>query len=152
MNAVDRLDTTPPVPHARRRVTLFRRVAAVVAVLALCAGNAAVCAGWQPTPEERMACCATGTSCPMHTSGGHQHASSTGAGQATADRCCAASTERRDSGAAGSVFASSGAIALLPAVLVPVSPMLPDAGEWAAPVPLRASPVPRHLLLSVFLL
>jgi hypothetical protein len=130
---------------------MFRRIAAFVAVLALCAGNVAVCAGWQATPEARMACCMNGTSCPMHKSEGHDHSSKRGVGQAQADSCCAASAQRRDSAAAGSMFASSGAITLMPAVLFTVPPTVPASEEWRALVPRRASPIPKHLLLSVFL-
>ena len=130
---------------------MSRRIVAVVAVLALCAGNVAVCAGWQVTPEARMACCMNGTTCPMHKSERHDHSSKGAFSQAQADTCCAASAQRRDSAAAGSMFASSGAITLMPAVLFTVPPKLPKAEEWRALVPLRVSPVAKHLLLSVFL-
>src|SRR5262245_62287515 len=61
-------DTAAKVPHRRYVVTLVRRLAAMAAVLTLCVGNLAECAGWQPTPEARMECCANGTKCPMHKS------------------------------------------------------------------------------------
>src|SRR5262249_26431533 len=94
-------------------MTLARRIAAVAAILALGAGNVAVCASWQATPEARMACCMNGTTCPMHKSDGHDHSSKRSFSQTQADTCCAASSQRRDSSAAGSLFTSSGLIALI---------------------------------------
>ena len=130
---------------------MFRRVAAVVAVLALCAGNLAVCAGWQATPEARMACCMNNTDCPMHKSEGHNHSSKSSFSQAQADSCCAASAQRRDSAAAGSMFASSGAIALVPVIAVIAPVVWSPAQDWRASVPLRISSTPKHLLFSVLL-
>ena len=132
-------------------MTTFRRLAAVVAVLVLCAGNLAVCAGWQATPEARMACCTSGATCPMHKSEGHGHSSQGTFSQAQADTCCAASTQRRDSSAAGSLFASSGVIALVEATSFVAPTSAPLGQEWRAAVPLPASSTPKHLLLSVFL-
>jgi hypothetical protein len=130
---------------------MFRRAAALVAALALCAGNVAVCAGWQATAEERMACCMDSTTCPMHKADHHEHASRHVVSQAQADSCCAAAAQRRDSAAAGSTFAASGLIALVPvaAFTVPVSAFMSQ--EWRALVPLPVSSTPKHLLLSVFL-
>jgi hypothetical protein len=146
-------DLTRPgqVPHARYTVTTVRRLAAIVAVLALCAGNVAVCAGWQATPEARMACCTDDAECPMRKSEGHDHSPNTALSQAQADSCCAASTQRRDSPAAGSPFASSGAITLVPvvAVVAPTTAALPQ--EWRALAPLPVSTIPKHLLLSVLI-
>ena len=130
---------------------MSRRIAAVVAVLALCAGNLAVCAGWQATPEARMACCVNATTCPMHKSDSHEHSSKRVVSQAQADSCCAAAAQRHDSAAAGSTFTASGVIALVPVTVltVPTAPI--TSQEWRALVPLPVSPVPKHLLLSVFL-
>jgi len=132
-------------------LTMLRRITAFVAALALCAGNVAVCAGWQPTPEARMACCMDGTTCPMHKSDHHDHSSSHSVTQTQADSCCAAGAQRRDSVSAGLTFAASGVIALVPvaAFTVPVSAL--SSQEWRALVPLRVSSVAKHLLLSVFL-
>jgi hypothetical protein len=132
-------------------VTIFRRAAALVAALALCAGNVAVCAGWQATPEARLACCMDGATCPMHKSDHHEHSSRHVVSQAQADSCCAAAAQRRDSPAAGSTFAASGVIALVPiaAFTVPVNAFMSQ--RWRALVPLRVSSTPKHLLLSVLL-
>jgi hypothetical protein len=132
-------------------VTTFRRIAAFVAALALCAGNVAVCAGWQATPEARMACCMSSTTCPMHKSEGHHHSSKGSFSQTQADNCCAASAQRRDSSAAGSLFASSGVIAPVQAAPFIAPTTTPIAQEWRALVPLPASSKPKHLLLSVLL-
>src|SRR5262245_19229827 len=131
-------------------VTFGRRLAAVVAVLALCAGNGAVCAGWQPSADARIACCRTAVSCPMHASDGSGHASRHGITQKQADDCCAAAPQRRDSNTAARTFVPAG---VMPSPAVPVgSPIAASVPPmWRGLVPLRASPVPRHLLLSVLL-
>jgi hypothetical protein len=49
------------------------------------------------------------------------------------------------------MFASSGAITLIPAALFTIPPTVHASEEWRALVPLRPSPIPKHLLLSVFL-
>ena len=119
--------------------------------LALSAGNLAVCAGWQATPEARMTCCMSGTDCPMHKSEGHDHSSNRAFSQTQADTCCAASSQRRDSSPAGSLFVSSGLIALVqvaPFVALTTALIAP---EWRAVVPLPSPSKPKHLLLSVFL-
>jgi hypothetical protein len=131
---------------------MSRRLAAVVAALALCAGNLAVCAAWQATPEARMACCMSETTCPTHKSDSHEHSSSKRAvSQAQADNCCAAAAQRRDSATAGSTFAASGVIALTPVAVFRVPPIAFASQEWRALVPLPVSSTPKHLLLSVFL-
>ncbi len=130
---------------------LARCVAAVTAVLALSAGNLAACAGWQATPEARMACCLNGTQCPMHQSGSHGSDSKRSITQLQADSCCAATSERAQSSVAGSslVLPIVTALPLAPDAVVPV-PVL-ALQEWRALVPLPVSPVPRHLLLTVLL-
>ncbi|HJZ74013.1 MAG TPA: hypothetical protein VKE51_19875 [Vicinamibacterales bacterium] len=132
-------------------VSPARRIAAVVAILALGAGKVGVCAGWQATPEARMACCMSGASCPMHKSEGHDHSSKNGVSQAQADSCCAASAQRTESTSPGSTFAASGVIALMPAAVFSSPMTVLSAQEWRAPVPPLVSSVPKHLLLSVFL-
>jgi hypothetical protein len=128
-----------------------RRVAAVAAVLTLCVGNFAVCAGWQATPEARMACCKDGTSCPMHKSASHGSGSTHVVSQAQADTCCAAASNRTDSPTAAASFAllNSAALPAVVSFVVPVA--VPALQGWRALVPLPVSPVPKHLLLSVLL-
>jgi hypothetical protein len=130
---------------------MSRRLAAVLAALALCAGNLAVCAGWQTAPEARMACCMSGTTCPMHKSESHDRSSHGAFNQTQADTCCAASAQRRDSSAAGSLFAASGLITLVPVASFITPTQEPMTQEWRALVPLPISSTPKHLLLSVLL-
>jgi hypothetical protein len=132
-------------------VSFARRLAAVVAIVTLSVGNLAVCAGWQPTPEARMACCKNGTACPMHASESRGSSSTRIITQAQADNCCAATSNRTQSSIAGSTFELSGVTAL-PSITGRVAPIPVLAlQEWRAFVPLPLSPVPRHLLLSVLL-
>src|SRR5262245_48995333 len=98
-----------------------------------------------------MACCLSGASCPMHKSDSHDNSSKTSLSQAQADSCCAAAAQHRDSAAAGSIFASSGVIALVPAVLFTAPPTVSLPQAWRTLVPLPVSSVPKHLLLSVLL-
>jgi hypothetical protein len=87
----------------------------------------------------------------MHKSEGHDHSSKSTFSQTQADTCCAASAQRRDSSAAGSLFASSGLIALVPVPPFIAPTTAPIAPEWRALVPLPPSSTPKHLLLSVLL-
>jgi hypothetical protein len=132
-------------------VTVLRRVAAVAAVLTLLVGNIAVCAGWQATPEARMACCMNGTTCPMHKSDSHKPSSTRVVSQAQADSCCAAATQGRNSAAAGLTFAASGVIALTRVTVFTAPASACASQEWRALVPLPVSSTPKHVLLSVFL-
>ena len=130
--------------------TVSRRLVAIVAVLTLSAGNFALCAGWQATPEARMACCRDEATCPMHKSESRSGARHT-VSQAQADNCCAGS-ERTHSTTTTSTFVPSGIVALAPATMpVVTSPNVPALQDWRALVPLPVAPVPKHLLLSVFL-
>ena len=128
-----------------------QRFAPIVAVLTLCVGNFAVCAGWRTTPEARMACCQDEATCPMHKSGGHGSESQHSITQAQADTCCAGS-ERNESSTTRTALVSTGIVALIPATVpLVVTPSVHALEKWRALVPLRVSPVPKHLLLSVFL-
>jgi len=143
-------DTVEPVQHPKDVATL-RHAIAVAAVLTLMVGNIAVCAGWEASPEARMACCMNGTSCPMHKSDSHKASSTRLLSQAQADSCCAAASQGRDSAAAGSTFAASGVIVLAPAAVFTLPTSTSTSQGWRALVPLPVSSTPRHLLLSVFL-
>jgi hypothetical protein len=144
------VDTDGAVPHSRRVLRLSRRLSAVLVTFALVAGQAGVCAGWTATPEARMACCADDGPCPMHKSE-PEDGSTRILTQAEADRCCAAS-EQDDSAPSpsGAAFLVS-----LGIVLSPVPALIPDPPAhvelWRASVPIPTAHVPKHLLLSVFL-
>ena len=87
----------------------------------------------------------------MHKSESQAGGSTRVVSQAEADRCCAAS-EQDDSAPSPSnlVFSVTLAVVLRP---VPVLIPEPDAHVdiWRASVPIPAARVPKHLLLSVFL-
>jgi hypothetical protein len=133
-------------------LSLLHRVPAVLLCLGLISGNAAICAGWSATPEARMACCAESAECPMHS--GESHASSSGRGltQAEADACCAAS-ERKHSSPSTPTFVPAISVAILgPGTVQPASvPTLVLSDDWRTHAPIPTPPVPRHVLLSVFL-
>ncbi len=144
-------DTVAALHHSTSVVNDVRRLAATIAILTHCVGNPAVCAGWRATPEARMACCQDETTCPMHKSDAHGSAPQHQLTQAEADTCCAGS-EPNESATTRPVVVSSGIVALGPAIVpLVVIPTAPALEGWRALVPLRASPVPKHLLLSVFL-
>jgi hypothetical protein len=130
----------------------LRRLSTLAIMLVLGSGNAAVCAGWLPTPEARMACCAEGGSCPMHKGESSNSGSARVITQAQADHCCA-SSERDSSSQSNPTFVASitqavlGTGVILPA-LAPAR-VLSDAWRAAAPPP--TPPVPKHVLLAVFL-
>ena len=130
---------------------LVHRLAAVALTFGLMAGNAGVCAGWLPTPEARMACCADGVECSMHgdshRSGAHRVLT-----QAQADSCCAAGEGQKSDQSTPSVVAPITAAVLGVGVVLPANVpalVLSDAWRTSAPIPL--GPVPKHVLLSVFL-
>ena len=129
---------------------LMTRFVAILVLVVLPTSAWAQCAGWQSTAEARMECCAQEEQRPMHavTDASVSHTLT----QQQADTCCALS-ER-----APSTPSSSSQIAPVTLALVstPVAVVLPDfellRKEWQSFVPIAASPVPRHILLSVFLI
>ena len=132
---------------------LFRRAAALLVALTLGAAGWAECAGWQATPEARMACCLDSAVCPMHGSPEPGSGSGSLVTQAQADSCCAASDANDSTPSAGAFSLSLSAILVTSplATLAPVTAPAPlDA--WRAQVPLSGAHVPKHVLLSVFLL
>src|SRR5690606_24111387 len=98
--------------HSTHVLTLSRRLAALMLTALVGLGNAAVCAGWAPTAEARMACCSGDHPCPMHQ--GQQDRSGTTATltQTQADTCCA-SSEQKQSGQSNEAFAAPVSSAVL---------------------------------------
>lgn len=141
-------DTGRAVPHPKEVLSFSDRLPAALLTLAIAVGQAGVCAGWMATPEARMACCADDGHCPMHES---EHGSTRVVTQAEADRCCALSEQDHSTSLPSSApfFVSPGT------VLSPVPALIAEpqahVGLWRASVPIPAAHVPRHLLLSVFL-
>lgn len=131
-------------------VSFSKRLSAVLLTLALAAGQAGVCAGWMATPEARMACCSDDGPCPMHKSESEDGPTRV-VTQAEADRCCAAS-EHEDSTPSQS---NAGFFLTLAVALSPIPGLLPapeaHADIWRASVPIPTGHVPKHVLLSVFL-
>jgi hypothetical protein len=131
---------------------LVVRVVALVSVIALSLGAWVKCAGWQNTADARMACCEQEAQCPMHHSGSDGSARHAAPTQSQADTCCALS-EQSPTTPANSPQAAQ-ILAAMPTIAVVVSP--PDAAVarhiWRPLVPLQPDGVPRHVLLSVFLI
>jgi hypothetical protein len=140
------------VEHPRHVLRLLQRLAAVVLTLALVAGNAGICAGWMPTAEARMACCAEGGDCPMHKGNSQSSGSARVLTQAQADSCCALS-ERENSNQSNSSFVAAITAAVLGVgIVLPASvPALVLSDAWRTSAPIPVAPVPKHVLLSVFL-
>ena len=130
---------------------IVHRLSAVLLCLGFVAGNAAVCAGWLPTPQARMACCAD-ADCPMHKGDPDASSSVRALTQAEADACCAVSEHKQSDTSSPTAVASLAAPVLDAGVVLP--PSLPARSlveAWRRDAARVVSPVPRHLLLSVFL-
>ena len=131
---------------------LIQRLAALALTFGLMAGNAAICAGWMATPEARLACCADGGECPMHKGDSHRSGSERVLTQVQADSCCASSEGRNSNQSTPSFVTAITAAVLGVGVVLPANLdalVRRDAWRRSAPIPL--APVPRHVLLSVFL-
>jgi hypothetical protein len=133
-------------------VRVLQRFSAIAMTLALMAGNAAICAGWLPTAEARMACCADGGECPMHKGDSHRSGSGRLPTQLQADSCCA-SAEGQNSNQSNPSFVSAITASVLGVgVVLPANvPALVLSDAWRTSAPIPIAPVPRHVLLSVFL-
>ena len=141
-------DTTTGVAHPRIVRFLNRRVSALLLTLALASSNLALCAGWMPTAEERMACCTDRGTCPMHK--GEEDGPAPDMTQAQADSCCAAS-ESDQSVPSASTLHSAIAVAPVQTVIQIVEPPLVSFEARRTLAPLPRTSVPKHVLLSVFL-
>jgi hypothetical protein len=88
----------------------------------------------------------------MHKSDIHESGTQRVVTQAEADRCCA-SPEREHSNQASPTFVVAISSAVLgPGILVPVTVpplVLSSAGRTVSPIPIAS--IPKHVLLSVFL-
>jgi hypothetical protein len=115
--------------------------------LATAAGNLAGCAGWQPSAEARMACCADEAACPMHGAGGGDRNAGRHISQTDADACCASS--EGDDGNLSSTYVLPAAESLTTLPAGECGPAVQTAVRRREPLPPRS--VPRHLLLSILL-
>ena len=133
-------------------VRFARRIAALALAFGLMAGNAVMCAGWMPTPEARMACCADGAECPMHKGDPHHAGSQRIPTQAEADSCCASSEGQNSNRSNASFVPAITAAVLGVGVVLPANvPALVLSDAWRTSAPIPVAPVPKHVLLSVFL-
>jgi hypothetical protein len=131
---------------------LVRRLAALALTFGLMAGNVAICAGWLPTPEARMACCADGVECPMHKGDSQRDGSERVLTQAQADSCCASSEGKSSNQSNPSFVTAITAAVLGVGVVLPADvPALVRSDAWRTSAPIPSAPVPKHVLLSVFL-
>jgi hypothetical protein len=132
-------------------VRLVQRLAALALTFGLMAGNAAICAGWMPTAEARMACCADGE-CPMHKGNSHRSGSGRVITQLQADSCCASAEGQHSNQTNPSFVTAITAAVLGVGVVLPASvPALVLSDAWRTSAPIPIAPVPKHVLLSVFL-
>jgi hypothetical protein len=133
-------------------VSVVHRLVTVVLTMAMIGANVGVCPGWASTPEARMACCAEDGMCPMRQGRSDGATSGNALTQATADSCCASSEgDESTTPDPGNVVAISKTV-LGDAVVIPTPiPALVLSDSWRTVVPIPIAPVPRHVLLSVYL-
>ena len=88
----------------------------------------------------------------MHGGESHAAGDSRALTQAEADQCCAASERGPSSPSSTTVSVTLSSATLDAGILLPVSvPALVLSDHWRTVLPIPAAPVPKHLLLSVFL-
>ena len=145
--------TAPPAgEHSRNVLRFVHRFAALALTFGLMAGNAAICAGWMPTSEARMACCVEDAECPMHVVDSHGAGQHNVPTQAEADSCCAASESSNSSQSSPTLATAITATVLGTGIVLPADiPALVMSDAWRTSAPMPSPPVPRHVLLSVFL-
>lgn len=136
--------------HHRNVLTIARTVAASLIAVFL-SGPVAVCAGWQATPEARMACCLEGDECSMHSSEDPGGIATRAVTQADADSCCAASEQDDASPTEKSLVAVAAQPQATHSILL-LPPATPQAVAQYRRAPDRIFDVPRNVLLSVFLI
>ena len=115
-------------------------------------GSICTAAGVCACPGGMKACCADGAECPMHKGNSHSSGSERVLTQAQADSCCA-SSEGTKSNQSNPTFAAAITAAVLGAGIVfPADvPALVLSDGWRTSAPRHVAPVPKHVLLSVFL-
>jgi hypothetical protein len=139
------------VRHHYRNVLTLARTVAVALIAVSSGGPVAICAGWQATPEARMACCLEGVECPMHPAEDDGGTHTRAVTQADADRCCAASEQDDASPTAKALVAVVAQPVVTDSILLP-APATADAPALYRRPPDRVFDVPRNVLLSVFLI
>jgi hypothetical protein len=126
-----------------------RRFCSFALLLAFFAPTAVDCAGWKPSAEARKACCAAGL-CARDTI--RPGAGSTPmVSQSEADDCCAASETPESDSPSSAQATVIAAAELLPAVFPIAIDRAPAPRRFERVEPPQLGAIPRHLLLSVFL-
>jgi hypothetical protein len=149
---VARFDMLVAVEHPRPVRSFLRRVLAASIGLMLTAGPAGLCAAVTPTPEARMACCTDSDTCPMHDRATHSSESHHQPSQSQADQCCVASERDTPNQSMPMTVLGPATPVLGTSVLLPLHiPALVRTDAWRTATSLLVTPVPRHLLLAVFL-
>ena len=138
----------PCVQHPTLVQAILTAAQVLTLSLAMVTNLVAQCTGGAVSPEARMACCKEGIACPMHGSESEGSGTRT-VSQAQADSCCGTSNDRQSAPASSILVASLPAPAV---TLEPLPPAPPTFDRWRTPVPLDTSPVPKHVLLSTFLI
>ena len=145
-------DSASAFEHPSYVLRLVQRLAALALAFGLTAGNVATCAGWLPTAEARMACCAGGDECPMHKGDSHRSGSGRVLTQLQADSCCASAEAQNSNQSNPSFVIAITAAVLGVGVVLPANvPALVLSDAWRTSAPIPIAPVPKHVLLSVFL-
>jgi len=99
-----------------------------------------------------MACCADGAECPMHEGDSHRSGSERVLTQAQADSCCASAEGQNSNQSHPSFVTAISAAVLGVGVALPADvPALVLSDGWRMSAPIPLAPVPKHVLLSVFL-
>ena len=99
-----------------------------------------------------MSCCTESSDCPMHKGGAPHSGGTSLVTQTQADSCCASSASHHSNQSSPKFVVAISSAVLGPGIVVPATVpalVLSDAWRMAAPIPL--APVPKHVLLSVFL-
>jgi hypothetical protein len=131
-------------------LTSLRRIAVVVLTVGLVAGAWRPCAGWKPTREARMSCCVRNAACSKHKAAdGGGHAAHR---QSDADACCAISERQDSSQPSLTIVLPPTFVALVGVFAAPPSVPARRVDSGRPPPILASRELPRHLLLSVFVI
>ena len=99
-----------------------------------------------------MACCLEGSTCPMHGDDSDAAGTNRALTQAQADTCCASSEQQSSNQSTPTGTAAiSNAVLGTSIVLPPSVPALVLTDAWRTDAPIPTTLVPKHILLSVFL-
>jgi hypothetical protein len=131
-------------------MTFGRRVWTFALAVLLGGAPVIACSGWTASPAARMACCKAAMSCPMESHDSGTRGSAHNLTQAAADACCAAADHSSTSPSA--VVASASLVVVQHPFSGAPAPTIGMRFQLQTHRALIAAPVPKHLLLGVFLL